>query len=131
MGTILVIDDEPRIRELLRVALSSQGYKVVLAANGNQALLAMGVSQPDLILSDVAMPEMDGVGFLDILHRTPEWKHIPVILLTGFATPEQQETARVLGATEQLTKASFSIRELRAKVAEYMAVAATPQPKVA
>jgi two-component system KDP operon response regulator KdpE len=120
MATILVIDDEPRIRELLRVALSSQGYKVLLAANGKQALLAMGMLLPDLILSDVAMPEMDGVGFLDILRKTPEWTHIPVILLTGFATAEQQETAKALGATEQLTKASFSIRELRARVASYL-----------
>lgn len=122
MATILVVDDEPRIRELLRVALSSQGYKVLLAANGNQALLAMGMSLPDLILSDVAMPEMDGVGFLDILRKTPEWAHIPVILLTGFATAEQQETAKALGAAEQLTKASFSIRELRARVANYLSV---------
>jgi len=124
MSTILIVDDEPGLRQLYQTALSRQGYKVVVASNGNEGLMAMEMAQPDLVLLDVAMPEMDGVQFLEILRKTPEWSKIPVIVLTGFATREQWLSLDSIGMTSHLTKAEFSLRELRARIAEELAIPA-------
>ena len=117
MSTILVVDDEPRMRDLLRTMLSSQ-HKVCVASSGGEAIMAMEMSQPDLVILDVAMPEMDGIQFLQVLRSTPEWAHTPVMLMTAFATPEQHVAAEHLGVAQEWTKASFSVRELRARIAE-------------
>ncbi|HEY7114976.1 MAG TPA: response regulator [Tepidisphaeraceae bacterium] len=121
MATILVVDDEQRIRDLLRNVLAGQGHKICVASNGSEALMALEVSRPDLVLLDVAMPEMDGIQFLRVLRESPEWANTPVILLTAFATPQQHSDADGLGVCGQLTKASFSVRELRARIAGYLA----------
>lgn len=120
MDTILVIDDEPTLRELYKAMLSRQGYRVSVAGNGVQGLLALEMVRPDLIVLDMAMPEMDGLSFLRVIRDSPEWKHIPVVLLTAFATSEQQMGLSELGVTEQLTKASFSVRDLRERVAKLL-----------
>jgi len=120
MDTILVVDDEPTLRDLYKAMLSRQGHRVAVAGNGVQALLAMEMVCPDLIVLDMAMPEMDGLAFLRVIRNTPEWKQIPVILLTAFATQEQHAGLAELGITEQLTKASFSVRDLRERVARLL-----------
>ena len=119
MSTILVVDDESRIRDLLRTMLAGQ-HKVCVASTGCEALMAMEMSRPDLVILDVAMPEMDGIQFLQILRDTPEWAQTPVMLLTAFATPDQHVTAGHLGVSDQLTKASFSVRDLRARISELL-----------
>ena len=120
MGTILIVDDEQRIRDLLRTMLAGQ-HKVCVASTGGEALMAMEMSRPDLVILDVAMPGMDGIEFLRILRATPEWAGTPVMLLTAFATPDQHVVADDLGVSDQLTKASFTVRELRGRVAELLA----------
>jgi CheY-like chemotaxis protein len=117
MSTILVVDDEPRMRDLLRAMLSGQ-HKVCVAASGAQALMVMEMTRPDLVLLDVAMPELDGIEFLKILRSSPEWARTPVMLLTAFATPDQHVAAKELDVSDQLTKASFSVRDLRQRIAE-------------
>jgi DNA-binding response OmpR family regulator len=116
MSRILVVDDEPRIRELHRQILSRDGHHVSQASNGIEALLAMEMSMPDLILLDMAMPEMDGVEFLKILRATPEWARIPVLLMTAFSTVDQLSFVDALGVAQPLTKAEFSVKELRARI---------------
>lgn len=120
MDTILVVDDEPTLRDLYKAMLGRQGYRVAVAGNGSQALMALEVVRPDLIVLDMAMPEMDGLAFLRVIRDSVEWKHVPVILLTAFATTEQQAGLAGLGVTEQLTKASFSVRDLRERVARLL-----------
>lgn len=115
--TILVVDDEQRMRELLRHALMREGYNLVFAATGKEALLAMGMREPDLVLLDLAMPDLDGVGLLEIIRRTPEWANLPVIVITAFSTNDRKSTALKLGAAHCLTKAEFSIRQLREQIA--------------
>jgi CheY-like chemotaxis protein len=117
MGTILIVDDEPRMRDLLRAMLGGQ-HKVCVASSGAQALMVMEMTRPDLVLLDVAMPELDGIQFLRILRESAEWAHTPVMLLTAFATPDQHVAADNLGVSGQFTKASFSVRDLRQRVAE-------------
>lgn len=120
MGTILIVDDEPEIRQLFRTALGRLGHEIITAANGSEALLALGSCWPDLLLLDLAMPEMDGISFLRLLRRTPEWAKLPVIVLTAFTTREQIKKVLDLDVADHLTKAEFTIRELRARVAKHL-----------
>ena len=121
MHSILVIDDEPQIRQLFRAALSRQGYSVTTAANGNDGLLALEMCMPDLILLDLAMPEMDGIAFLRVLRASQEWAKVPVIVLTAFGTPDQLLAAKELDITDRLNKAQFTVRELRERIARALA----------
>lgn len=110
--TILVVDDEERLTSLLQAYLQPEGYRVVTAANGRQALDAVGREPPDLIVLDLMMPEMDGIEFLRVL-RT---KHsTPVVLLTARVEDEDKIVGLELGADDYLTK-PFRPRELLARV---------------
>jgi CheY-like chemotaxis protein len=107
------------MRDLLRAMRAGQ-HKVCVASSGAEALMAMEMSRPDLVILDVAMPGMDGIQFLQVLRDTPEWARTPVMLMTAFATADQHATADHLGATDQWTKASFSVRDLRQRIAEHL-----------
>src|SRR5688572_4245944 len=82
-GSVLVVDDEERARKLVAVALRRAGYEVTLASDGTEALERVGEATPDLILSDVMMPGVDGLELLRRLRAEPSTRSIPVILLTG------------------------------------------------
>ncbi len=81
---ILIVEDEPDVREAFAVRLEAEGYEVVAAANGREALDVLERHPlPDAILLDYAMPVMDGRAFRDAQLREPRWADIPVILVTG------------------------------------------------
>jgi len=88
--TILVVDDEKKIRELLKLRLSAEGYKVVQAEDGEEAVEQARKNSPDLILMDVMMPRMDGAEAARELHEDPKTKDIPVIFLTSMITKEEE-----------------------------------------
>jgi two-component system chemotaxis response regulator CheY len=81
---ILVIDDDESIREFVRVALAEEGYRVLVAANGQEALKVLQADRPGLILLDVWMPEMDGAGFLAAYCSLPE-PRAPVVIFAAAA----------------------------------------------
>ena len=110
--TILVVDDEERIRGLLQAYLTQEGFRVAVAANGLQALAMVDQEHPDLILLDIMMPEMDGYEFLRIYSKT----HTdPVILLTARLEESDKVVGLELGADDYVTK-PFSLRELTARI---------------
>ena len=82
---IMVVEDNLDEAKLIQMDLEGEGYEVVCAANGKEALEKVGPEQPDLIVLDVMMPEMDGFTFCSKLRSSPENKDIPVVLLTGVA----------------------------------------------
>ena len=90
MQTILVVDDKANVRTLLREYLTEQGYRVVTAENGRIALFAARQENPDLILLDIMMPEMDGYTFMRTFRQEAD---APIILLTA----KLEETDKVLG----------------------------------
>ncbi len=110
--TILVVDDEERLTSLLQAYLHQEGYRVVTAANGRQALDAVRREPPDLIVLDIMMPEMDGIEFLRV-HRAQH--STPVILLTARVEDDDKIVGLELGADDYLTK-PFRPRELLARV---------------
>ncbi len=110
--TILVADDKANVRQMLKDFLTEQGYRVVTAEDGREALFVARHEKPDLLVLDVMMPEMDGFQFLPLFRRE---SNAPVILLTA----KMEETDKVLGlelgADDYVTK-PFGPRELLARI---------------
>jgi CheY-like chemotaxis protein len=124
MSTILVIDDNPDMHRLYKTALQRPGYRLLQASSGADALLVMGDHFPDVIVLDLAMPTMDGVEFLRVLRQQPEWRTVPVIVITAFSTGNGLEFTKELGVADHFVKGNFSIKDLRARIAERLNPAA-------
>jgi two-component system, OmpR family, alkaline phosphatase synthesis response regulator PhoP len=110
--TILVIDDNERLRTLVKSYLTQEGYRVATAANGREALFVARAETPDLILLDIMMPEMDGYEFMR-LHRKEQ--ETPIILLTAKLEETDTLLGLELGADDYITK-PFSMRILAARI---------------
>jgi two-component system cell cycle response regulator len=118
-GRVLVVDDVATNRLLLRAKLSSAYYDVVVAENGTQALEMACSEQPDMIMLDVMMPDMDGFEVCAILKAGQETAHIPVIMVTALDTPEERIRGLEAGADDFLTK-PFNDLALFARVRNLM-----------
>lgn len=101
---VLVVDDEVHIVRLIQVNLERQGYQVETANTGAQALAKIRESRPDLLVSDVMMPEMDGFELLANVRRDPALADLPVIMLTAKAQDNDVMTGYKTGADMYLTK---------------------------
>jgi len=110
--TILVVDDKANLRVMLKDYLSAQGYRVVTAENGQDALFVSRYEKPDLVLLDVMMPKMDGWTFMPAFRRE---SNVPVIILTAKVEETDKVLGLELGADDYVTK-PFSMRELLARV---------------
>ena len=110
--TILVVDDEKQIVNLLRAYFEEAGYRVVTAADGRQALFATRHEKPDLIVLDLMMPEMDGIEFARRFRRESD---APIIMLTARVEDMDKILGLELGADDYVTK-PFSPREMVARV---------------
>jgi two-component system, chemotaxis family, chemotaxis protein CheY len=122
-ATILVVDDDESIRELLRLHLSAAGYEVNLAEDAIAAGYLVLRSPPDLIISDINMPHMDGFEFIEALKADATLPRIPVIFLTSADDGDQR--GRALGAAGYITKPVRADR-LLAMVAQHVPGGALP-----
>jgi two-component system KDP operon response regulator KdpE len=109
---ILIVDDEPQITRVLRTALSTQGYSLRIASNGVEGLEAAHEWKPDLVITDVSMPEMNGVEFCRELRAVSQ---VPIIVLSVRSQERMKIEALDAGADDYITK-PFSIQELEARV---------------
>lgn len=112
---ILSVDDEKDVTDLVQFNLTRAGYEVMTAATGREALLAVSKRRPDLILLDLMLPDIDGLGICEILRRDATTATIPIVILTAWATPDARNLGLELGALDYLTK-PFSPRELTGRV---------------
>src|SRR5512142_1611504 len=116
MSTILVVDDQSSVRQLLQEYLSEQGFRVVTASDGQMAIYTARHEQPDLVLLDIMMPKMDGYQFL---RQFRQERQTPVIIITA----REEETDAVLGldlgADDYVIK-PFRMRELMARIRAVM-----------
>jgi DNA-binding response OmpR family regulator len=110
--TILIIDDERNLRDMLRVYLEQEGFHVIQAANGREALYTARIERPDLIVLDLMMPEMGGYEFMNAYRKEGV---APVIMLTARVDDEDKILGLELGADDYLAK-PFNVRELIARV---------------
>jgi two-component system, OmpR family, KDP operon response regulator KdpE len=126
-GNILVVDDEPQITRVLKTTLSSQGYGVRSAADGEEAINEMRSWSPDLIITDLRMPRMDG---LELCRRVRKDSRIPIIILSVKGEESIKVDALDAGADDYITK-PFSVNELLARVRAALRRSTTPeQPEV-
>ena len=114
--SILIVDDDQSLRDLLRLHLSSAGYEVTTACDGIEAGYAVLKSPPDLIISDIGMPHMDGYEFIAALKSDQTLPSIPVIFLTSM---DDSDRGRELGAVGYITK-PVRADKLLAAVAEHL-----------
>jgi DNA-binding response OmpR family regulator len=122
--TIMMVDDEERLVSLVQSYLTQSGYRVVAASNGREALLVAAREQPDLIILDLMMPEMDGHEFLEIYRREHQ---TPVIMLTARVEEQDEVISLDLGADDYVTK-PFRPRELMARVRAVLRRSGRPEP---
>jgi PAS domain S-box-containing protein len=123
-GTVLLADDNADLREYVSGLLQSRGYEVAAVGNGGAALAAAQARRPDLILTDVMMPVMDGFALLNAIRAAPSLADVPVIMLSARAGEEAQVEGLQAGADDYLAK-PFSARELLARVAANLDIART------
>jgi two-component system, OmpR family, KDP operon response regulator KdpE len=122
--TALIVDDEPYLVDLVRLNLETEGYRVVMASNGQEALERLKADLPDVVILDVMMPEMDG---FETLARIREVSSVPVIMLTVRAEESDRIRGLEIGADDYLTK-PFSPRELTTRVKALLRRSFTPAP---
>ena len=102
---LLVVEDIPNVRELLEVTLRFQGYEVITATNGEDALNILETEKPALIITDILMPKLDGFAMMQKLRNNPKTQGIPVIFLSAtYVTPDDRNFAMSLGASRFIEK---------------------------
>ncbi len=109
---ILVVEDEPQIRRLLKTLLSAQGYTMFEAETGREALIAAATHKPDLLILDLGLPDMDGV---EVIKQLRAWSHLPILVLSARDQEAVKVAALDAGADDYLTK-PFGAAELLARL---------------
>ena len=113
---ILIIEDEEIILDLLKRKLSSEGYEISLAKDGDEGIKVMKEAKPDLIVLDVVMPKMGGFEVMEEMGKDPDLKKIPVIIVSNSGQPVELDRAKELGAKDWLIKTVFDPQEVVDKV---------------
>lgn len=111
-GKILIVDDEAPIRKFLSISLGASGYEVLEAASGREALETAAFRQPDIVVLDLGLPDMDGQ---DAIGKFREWTNIPILVLSVRADEKEKVSALDNGANDYVTK-PFGIAELMARL---------------
>ena len=124
-ATILVIEDYSDTRELLSSFLRRKGYEVIQAENGKEGLLTASERHPDLILMDLALPEMDGVEATRRIHEVPKLSQIPIFVVSAYVTEEVKADARAAGCTEVFAK-PIDVEALLKRIAETLSTRPAP-----
>lgn len=119
--SILIVDDDPVFCSIVRELLKRSGFQVLVAHSVREALGQLEVRLPDMILTDVMMPEVDGLQLVRRLRARAEWARIPTVVVSARVMEEEQAAAREAGADAFLAK-PFSIGRLRSTIEDYMPV---------
>ena len=113
---ILLVEDEEIMINLLEKKLVSEGYEVSVARDGEEGLRKIREARPDLILLDIVMPKMGGFEVMDEMQKSPEFKNIPIIVISNSGQPVEIDRAQKLGAKDWLIKTEFDPQEVLDKV---------------
>jgi two-component system KDP operon response regulator KdpE len=109
---IVLIEDEPQIRRFLRATFSSQGYRLYEATTGEDGLIEAATRQPDVVIVDLGLPDLDG---LEVIRRIREWSHVPIIVLSARGQERDKVAALDAGADDYVSK-PFGVGELQARL---------------
>jgi CheY-like chemotaxis protein len=131
MTKILLVEDDKSLREIYGVRLLAEGYDIVSAGDGEEALAMAIKERPQLIVSDVMMPKISGFDMLDILRSTTETKDIRVIMMTALSSEDQRARGEALGADRYLVKSQVGIEDVVRTVHEVLGDAPVSTPSAA
>ncbi|MBR0460383.1 response regulator [Candidatus Saccharibacteria bacterium] len=112
MIKVMLVEDDASLREIYSIRLAAEGYEIISAGDGEEALAVAVKEKPDLILSDVMMPKISGFDMLDILRSTPETKDIKVVMMTALSSEDQRKRGEALGADRYLVKSQVGIEDV-------------------
>jgi two-component system, chemotaxis family, chemotaxis protein CheY len=101
---ILTVDDSPSIRQMVKLTLTSAGYDIVEAGDGAEGLSKARATTLDMVVTDLNMPVMNGLGLIRELRKLPAYRGVPIIFLTTESDPEMKKEAKAAGATGWITK---------------------------
>ena len=116
MSKILLVEDDSALRDIYSTRFLAEGYEVITASDGEQALTTAVSEKPNLILLDVMMPKISGFDVLDILRTTPETKESKIIIMTALSQPSDMSKGRNLGADDYLVKSQVTLTDVVEKV---------------
>lgn len=117
----MLVEDDKSLREIYGVRLMAEGYEIISAGDGEEALTMAVKQRPDLIVSDVMMPKISGFDMLDIIRATPETKDIKIIMMTALSSEDQRNRGESLGANRYLVKSQVGIEDVVKTVHEVLA----------
>jgi len=117
MAKLMLVEDDNNLREIYEARLQAEGYQIVTAKDGEEALVVGKAEKPDLIISDVMMPKISGFEMLDIMRNTEGLKDVKVIMLTALGQSDDQQRADKLGADRYLVKSQVTLEDI-VKVAQ-------------
>lgn len=117
---LMVVDDDRFITKVYSIKLSHEGYDVILAYNGEEALEKARKEKPGLVLLDLIMPRMDGFEALEKMKKDPKMKNIPVVVLSNLGQDTDIDRAMDLGAEDYLVKSNVSLKYILEKIDQYL-----------
>ncbi|MGA9120025.1 MAG: response regulator [Bacteroidota bacterium] len=115
---ILIVDDSATVRKFVAVSLTMQGFKVVAASDGMDALEKLPLEKIDLVITDLNMPNMDGFELIRALRDNPEYRDLPVIILSSLGDSVSKERGQQLGVGSYVVK-PFSLEKIQYEVSKY------------
>lgn len=121
MAKVLLVEDDDNLRGIYGDRLGAEGYQILSAKDGEEALAIAVKERPDLIISDIMMPKISGFDMLDILRNNPETKDTKVIMMTALSQKEDQERGQKLGADRYLVKSQVTLEDVVRVTAEVLA----------
>jgi len=120
MNNVLIVEDEDFLIRALNDNLAAEGYTVDVAKDGGEAVEKIGKKKPNLVLLDLVMPKKDGFFVLEEIRKNPEWKLIPVIVLSNLGEDTSIKRAMEMGADDYFVKSQHPIQEVIEKVKDYL-----------
>ena len=130
MTKILLVEDDNNLREIYGERLMAEGYDIVSASDGEEALQTAVTEKPDLIISDVMMPKISGFDMLDILRQTPETKDVKIIMMTALSQAEDKTRADKLGADKYLVKSQVTLEDVARVVHDLLGDDTSPEAEM-
>lgn len=120
MAKILLVEDDLNLRDIYSARLQAEGYQIIGASDGEEALATAVRELPDLIVLDIMMPKISGFDVLDILRSTPETKDTKIILMTALSQEADKKRGESLGADKYLIKSQVTLEDVVKTVHEFL-----------